>query len=75
MALGKFFNLSEFGFFFDKTGLLPDLSLGAVVRMIQADDQREVGEAPKTCCMVQLANTAQEGAEVKGSLRENGGRG
>lgn len=73
MALGRFFNLSEFGFLFEKMGLLPDHSLRAVVRMIQADGQQEVGEAPSTHCTVQLAKTAQEGVEVKGSLRENGG--
>lgn len=43
-----------------KMGLGPDPSLGKV---------------PSTCCTMQLAEAAQDCAEVKGSLREEGGRG
>lgn len=63
----------SFGFLFDKMRLLPDLSLGAVVRTIQVDGQQEVGETLSTRCTVQLAKIAQEGVEVKGSLREKRG--
>ena len=49
----------SFRFLISKMGHLPDLS---------------VGEVPSTCCMVQLATAAQGGAEVKGSLTEDGER-
>lgn len=60
MTLDRFFTSLGFGSLIGKMGLLPGLSLGAVVRRVPADGQGEAGGA--SGFTVQLAEAAPEGA-------------
>ena len=56
------------------TSSLTSLSFCFLISKMECLPDLSVGKLPNTCCMVQLAIAAQGGAEVKGSLREEGAR-